>query len=225
MTSYYKDNLAGERLRRVYEIAPPRVRRYLDAEVAYVLERLRSRDAVLELGCGYGRILGPVANKTRFVAGIDMSEASLRFGKPLLGAHPNCALAAMDAGRLGFHDGAFDAVLCLQNGISAFKIDALSLMRESLRVIRPGGTAFFSSYSDKLWTDRLDWFRLQAAAGLVGEIDEARTSDGVIVCKDGFTARTFRPEDFRTLADRLGVDARIEEVDGSSVFCVLSKRP
>jgi SAM-dependent methyltransferase len=223
MVSYYKNGLAGERLRRVYEIAPPRVRRYLEAEVAYVLERLRPADAVLELGCGYGRILGPMACKARLVIGIDLSEASLRFGKPLLAAYPNCALAAMDACRLGFRDNAFDAVLCLQNGISAFKIDPFTLIWESLRVVRPGGTAFFSSYSDRFWNDRLDWFRLQAAAGLVGEIDEERTGDGVIVCKDGFTARTLRPADFRALADRLGVDARVEEVDGSSVICAFMK--
>ena len=221
VVSYYKEVLAAERLRRVYEIAPPRVRRYLDAELDYVLAGIRPGDAVLELGCGYGRILGPVAMKARLVVGIDLSLASLHFGKPQLAAYPNCGLAAMDARRLGFRDGAFDAVLCIQNGISAFKIDPLALMGESLRVVRPGGTAFFSSYSDRFWNDRLEWFRLQAAAGLVGEIDEGQTRDGVIVCKDGFKALTFRPADFLSLAERLGVEARVEEVDGSSVFCAV----
>ncbi len=217
--SYYKEGLAGERLRRVYEIAPPRIRQYLDAEVAFVLDNIRPGDAVLELGCGYGRIMGPVAEKARLVIGIDLSLASLRFAKPLLAANPKCGLAAMDARRLGFRDGAFDAVLCIQNGISAFKIDPPALMGESLRVVRSGGTAFFSSYADRFWKDRLEWFRLQAAAGLVGEIDEEKTGNGVIVCKDGFTARTFRPADFLSLARTLGVEARIEEVDGSSLFC------
>ena len=143
--SYYKEGLAAERLRRVYEIAPPRVRRYLDAELDYVLAAIRPGDAVLELGCGYGRILGPVSIKARLVVGIDLSPASLRFGKPRLAAYPNCGLAAMDARRLGFRDGAFDAVLCIQNGISAFNIDPPALMGESLRVVHPGGTAFFSS--------------------------------------------------------------------------------
>jgi SAM-dependent methyltransferase len=219
--SYYKEQLAAERLRRVYEIAPPRVRRYLNAELDYVLAGIRSGDAVLELGCGYGRILGPVARKARFAVGIDLSMASLSFGKPQWTANPNFGLAAMDARRLGFRDGAFDVVLCIQNGISAFKIDPLTLMKESLRVVRPGGTAFFSSYSSRFWDDRLEWFRLQAAAGLVGEIDDNQTRDGVIVCKDGFKARTFGPADFLSLADRLGVDAQVEEVDGSSVFCVV----
>jgi 2-polyprenyl-6-hydroxyphenyl methylase/3-demethylubiquinone-9 3-methyltransferase len=96
-----------------------------------------------------------------------------------------------------------------RTGSPAFKIEPLTLMREGLRVVRPGGKAFFSSYADRFWKDRLKWFRLQAAAGLIGEIDEERTGDSIIVCKDGFTARTFRPADFQSLAGRLGIDVRI----------------
>jgi len=219
--SYYKERLAAERLRQVYEIAPPRVRRYLDAELDYVLAGICPGDAVLELGCGYGRILGPIARKARLAVGIDLSMASLSYGKPLLAAYPNCGMVAMDARRLGFRDGAFDVVLCIQNGISAFKIDPLALMEEGLRVVRPGGTAFFSSYSGRFWNDRLEWFRLQAAAALVGEIDDDQTRDGVIVCKDGFKSRTIGPTDFLSLAEKLGVEAQVEEVDGSSIFCTI----
>ena len=45
------------------------------------------------------------------------------------------------------------------------------------------------------------------------------TGDGVIVGQDGFRATTFSPEDFAGLAERLGVEAEIYEVDSSSVFC------
>ena len=65
----------------------------------------------------------------------------------------------------------FDAVVCLQNGISAFHVDPERLIGESLRVTKPGGTVFLSSYSDRFWAYRLAWFKLQEAEGLVGEID------------------------------------------------------
>jgi hypothetical protein len=44
---YYAERLAAEKLRRCYEIAPPRVRQYLRAELDFALERFRSLAANL----------------------------------------------------------------------------------------------------------------------------------------------------------------------------------
>ncbi|MCU0646032.1 MAG: class I SAM-dependent methyltransferase, partial [bacterium] len=84
------------------------------------------------------------------------------------------------------------------------------------------GIVLFSSYSEKFWEDRLNWFRLQAEHGLVGEIDEEQTGNGVIVCKDGFRATQFGASDFLNLTSDLGVETIIKEVDRSSVFCEIS---
>ena len=61
---YYSAKLSGDRLQKCYEVAPARVRQYLEAEISFVIGRLRPGDSVLELGCGYGRVafrLGEVA--------------------------------------------------------------------------------------------------------------------------------------------------------------------
>ncbi len=221
---YYVDKLSARRLQRVYEIAPPRVRRYLEAEIEHVLDRIGTGDAVLELGCGYGRVLERLATVARIAVGIDTSRSSLLLAREMYGASRGFHLALMDAAALGFADRLFDAVVCVQNGISAFKVDRRELMCESIRVARPGGRVFFSSYSERFWDDRLQWFELQAAQGLLGEIDLEATGDGVIVCKDGFRATTVGPDDFAVLAGELGLDARIEEVDGSSIFCEIEVR-
>lgn len=60
---------------------------------------------------------------------------------------------------------------------------------------------------------------MQSEAGLLGEIDCIRTRNGVIVCKDGFTATTVRIHEFLELTGELNLDAQIEEVDESSLFC------
>ena len=86
---------------------------------------------------------------------------------------------------------------------------------------RPGGMILFSTYSEKFWEHRLEWFRRQADAGLLGEIDWAKTGQGVIVCKDGFTATTVSPRQFYSLLTGLNVEATIVEVDDSSLFCEL----
>jgi 2-polyprenyl-6-hydroxyphenyl methylase/3-demethylubiquinone-9 3-methyltransferase len=226
MGGYYAENLAGERLRRCYELAPPRVRQYLAAELDHVLARLTPGDRVLELGCGCGRVLPQLAERAGIVVGIDTSRASLALARsgadvtsPARPAPTNLALAEMNAAMLGFGTGSFDVVVCIQNGVSAFHVDRRRLVEEATRVTRAGGRTLFSSYAAAFWDDRLEWFRHQAAAGLLGEIDEVATGNGVIVCRDGFRATTVSPDEFAALAAAVGVPATVTEVDGSSVFC------
>ena len=221
MGGYYTERLSAQRLRECYEIAPPRVRQYLDAEIQHVAGRIRPTDTVLESGCGYGRVMEKLAPRARRLVGIDTSRASLALGRDLLRGVANCWLLRMDAVRTGFRDGVFDVVVCIQNGISAFHVDQRALVVESVRIARPGGRVLFSSYSAKFWDARVEWFRLQSARGLLGEIDWAATGGGAIVCKDGFRATTLGPDDFVGLASDLNVERRIEEVDGSSLFCEL----
>ena len=218
--SYYSARLAAERLRRCYDLATPAVRRFLDVESEYVRQRIEPGACVLELGCGYGRVLEDLGvPRGGHLVGIDISLASLRLARNYLDRAAAANLVQMDGAALAFADTTFDVVCCIQNGISAFHVDQRELLRDAVRVTRPGGKVLFSSYADEFWPERLAWFRIQADHGLVGEIDEEATGDGVIVCKDGFTATTVRPADFAALAANLGSEVTIGTVAGCSVFC------
>ncbi len=185
------------------------------------MSHISAGDVVLDLGCGYGRVIPRLAERARRVIGIDSSWPSLLLAREQLERQPRNLLAAMDAVHLGFRAGAFDIVACIQNGISAFHVDRRALMAESLRVAKAGGKVLFSTYSEKFWEHRLDWFERQAAAGLLGELDYDQTRDGLIVCKDGFRASTVSAAEFKELAAGLKATLSIEEVDGSSLFLVL----
>lgn len=224
MSGYYSQHLNAERLRRCYDLAPARVQQYLAAEITHVQSRLRPTDRVLELGCGYGRALDQLAAHARELVGIDTSSESIAMANELLRSHPNCQALVMDAVKMTFPDAAFDLVACIQNGISAFHVEQRVLLVEAVRVTRPGGRALFSTYAERFWPHRLEWFRLQADAGLVGEIDWERTGNGVIVCRDGFTATTVTPDVFRSLAADLDAELELHEVDESSLFCELTRR-
>jgi len=223
MHGYYTDKLSAEKLRQVYDIAPHRIRQYLRAEVDFVLDAIHPDDTVLELGCGYGRVTEPMAANAAVAVGIDTSCNSLRSTARMTDS-PAGHYLCMDAVRMGFCDAAFDVVVCIQNGISAFHVDRRTLIEEALRVTRRGGKALFSSYAGKFWKYRLHWFELQVQHGLLGEIDYDATGDGIIVCKDGFRATTVGPEEFRELTDEMNADVDIEEVDQSSLFCVITKK-
>ena len=220
---YYSEKLAGERLRRCYEIAPPRVRQYLDSEIRHVISRMGPDDTVLELGCGYGRVAFELAKAARRVVGIDTARESLELARELASERSNCEFIEMDATRMSFPDESFELVVCIQNGICAFDVDHSKLVREALRVAKPGGKVLFSSYADEFWPHRLEWFELQAKEGLLGEIDRERTGKGVIVCVDGFRAGAMREGEFREICRELTLEPEIAEVDGSSVFFELRK--
>ncbi|MEI6614748.1 MAG: class I SAM-dependent methyltransferase, partial [Chrysiogenales bacterium] len=196
MTGYYNDKLAAERLRQCYGLAPERTRKYLQAELDFTLSQIKPGDIVLDLGCGYGRTLPTLAAKAGSVIGIDNAEASIAMARQAAKDIPNIVVKEMDAARLLFATNLFDVVICNQNGISAFHCDQKNLLQEALRVTKPGGLALFSTYAKKFWEYRLEWFKLQAAAGLLGEIDWEKTKDGIIICHDGFTASTVSPEQF-----------------------------
>jgi len=210
---------------RCYEVAPPRVKKYLEAEIRFVLNSLRPGDTVLELGCGYGRATFRLSEIARFCVGIDTAFESIDLATKLAGTGSRCEFLCMDALNLGFTDCSFDAVVCIQNGICAFRIDQKSLLLEALRVMRPGGIVLLSTYSDRFWSDRLEWFEAQAAEGLVGRIDYDESGDGVIACKDGFRSGRLTPDALRALCSALGQDPEITEVDESSVFCRIGNRP
>ena len=219
MPGYYTERLAAERLRACYDLAPPRTKAYLDAEIEFVLSKTTPSMLALELGCGYGRVLERLLPRVRMAFGIDTSPSSLRMALEYLGRKASLRLACMDSVQMGFRDRAFDLTICIQNGICAFAVDQRQLIREALRVTRSGGLVMFSSYTSQFWEHRLEWFEIQAAHHLIGEIDYQTTSNGMIVCKDGFRAKTADKATLEKLAASLEVTHCITEVDGSSLFC------
>ena len=222
MSGYYDRSLSGARLQKCYDLASPRVRQYLEAELCYVLEKLRGAGRVLELGVGYGRVASRLARVAEHVIGIDTAVGSLTFGRQLFG--DRVTFLGMGATRLGFPDQVFDAVVCVQNGICAFRVDQSRLVREAKRVTRPGGTVILSTYARSFWKERLTWFEAQAAAGLVGKIDYEATVDGTIVCEDGFRSGTVSPDALLDLVTRAGMAGETQEVDGSSLICAARVR-
>ncbi|MBN1620034.1 class I SAM-dependent methyltransferase, partial [candidate division WOR-3 bacterium] len=63
MPNYYSDKLNSNKLKRCYDIAPRRVKQFLEAEINFVKSKINIEDTVLDLGCGYGRVAIEIAEK------------------------------------------------------------------------------------------------------------------------------------------------------------------
>lgn len=220
--NYYAQNLNAQKLYHVYETKCPRVRQYFKSEISFVRNYLQGTERVLELGAGYGRIVKELAPSCKSIVGIDISKDNVDFGKEYLNDAPNAHLMVMDAHNLHFQE-LFDVVLCLQNGLSAMKVEPIEFVKKVMGLLLNGGRAFFSSYSAKFWDHRLAWFQEQSEKGLLGEIDIEKTKDGVIICKDGFRATTHSPEDMDRFGKASGFAYEVIEVDESSIFLIVTK--
>jgi 2-polyprenyl-6-hydroxyphenyl methylase/3-demethylubiquinone-9 3-methyltransferase len=221
--NYYAEKLNAGKLYKVYQTAIPRVRQYLDAEIDFVRKGLKGDERILELGAGYGRIMKELAPFAGSIVGIDIAEESIELGKEYLKDCPNTELYVMDAHELNL-GGDFDVVLCLQNGLSAIKGGSPeTLLANTLKLVKNGGRAYYSTYSPKFWEYRVAWFKEQADKDLLGELDMEKTKNGEIVCKDGFRATTFTGSELENLGKASGCKWQIVEVDESSIFLVIQK--
>ena len=221
MDNYYARKLNSQKLFHVYETQIPRIKQYLQAEIDFVKGNLSKTQNVLEIGAGYGRIVRELASYCKSIVGMDISAESVELGKKYLKDYPNSSIVEMDVHSMEFPK-SFDIILCLQNGLSAMSADS-TVIHKIIDMLASGGTAYFSSYSSKFWNFRLKWFEEQADKGLLEEIDYTKTQNGVIICKGGFKAMTYSPEDFQKIGEKLGYPYQVQEVDESSVFLIVYK--
>jgi len=137
---------------------------------------------VLEIGCGIGRLLRPLAPLAAEVHGVDISEEMLRQASEALRDFPNIRVHQTSGDLRMFEDATFDfcfSVLVFQHIASA---DAIRLyIREAARVLRSGGV-----------------FRFQVA---IADDAAARTSEG-----GTWFGVLFREDEMRALLDESGFE-------------------
>lgn len=111
-------------------------------------ELLPGRDRALEIGCGIGRLLEPLAGEFRELCGVDISGEMVRQGGKRLSHFPQIAFVEIDGdGSLPFADSTFDFCYSF---ITFHHIPDKSIVLhyvgESRRILRPGGIFRFHTF-------------------------------------------------------------------------------
>lgn len=113
---------------------------FTNAEIGFVLGKIRSNDDVLDMGCGTGRFTIPVAGRARSVCGVDMSPMMLAIaGKKLAERGLEADLREGDMADLPFPDASFDVVVTMLALMHIPRQDRQQVFYEVSRVLRPGG--------------------------------------------------------------------------------------
>lgn len=102
---------------------------------------VRSREAVLEIGCGHGRTLARLAESPcAYLAGVDPSEVMVRLSRKRMRRWIDARRAEVSlasSAKIPHADGRFDAALAVH--VVYFWNEPLADLREVRRVLRPGG--------------------------------------------------------------------------------------
>lgn len=104
-----------------------------------------SRASLLEIGCGVGRFLKPLACRFKSVCGVDISKEMLSTAKEYCACLPNISFQLNDGQTLkGIENSSFD--YCVSAGVFQHITDIdviISYIKEALRVLKPGGVFLF----------------------------------------------------------------------------------
>jgi cyclopropane fatty-acyl-phospholipid synthase-like methyltransferase len=71
---------------------------------------LQSTDDVLDIGCGYGRLMHAIAGSVNSIVGVDVHNAPIRTASRLLSGFENAEVLVTDGVSLPFEDHSFDLV-------------------------------------------------------------------------------------------------------------------
>jgi SAM-dependent methyltransferase len=135
-----------------------------EADFVWCPEGLREADArllgpvgqlrgarVLEVGCGAAMCSRWLATQGASPVAFDLSGGMLRHAAAAAGRTGVAApLVQADAQHLPFADGAFD-LACTAFGAVPFVADSAAVMRETARVLRPGGRWVFATTHPLRW--------------------------------------------------------------------------
>jgi len=113
---------------------------WLKKEQGVVLEDLD----VLDVGCGTGRNGNAIAAMGNRVSGFDIAPTAIRFAKDRAraeGLHATYVVGDMGA-PLPYNDASFDLALDVTSSNSLLAKERAVLIRELLRVLKPGGCLF-----------------------------------------------------------------------------------
>ncbi len=124
----------------------------------YQIAKKLVHGTVLDAGCGNGALTRFFAKKAKSVDAVDVSPQSLAVAQSA-NASANIHYQKADLSHLPFASARYDAVFCVSVlGQIGSKQNRDAVVRELLRVLKPGGALFLSALSQYL--DDLDVLRM-----------------------------------------------------------------
>ncbi len=133
----------------------------LNPKVKNMIDRLTfSSDMnVLEIGCGRGDVSVYIASKVKSIIGIDYSNDAIKIANGIKKLsdekiRKRISFYVMKANKLEFKDGMFDMIIFIDTLDHLNKKETDQAFNQILRVLKPDGTIFIKTCSNKILLDK-----------------------------------------------------------------------
>lgn len=200
------------------------VRTFLRAEIPYLKTHLKKGTRVLDVGCGYGRVLKCLRNGSWELWGMDNSRNELRQAKHYIGRAPNVHLVLGDVRNTGFPRGFFDAAYVTGNTFGNLGRSKVPVLKEFTRIVRKGGSIIVTTYNEKeeTFVIRLNSYRkMKMPLKLVREKGKKVYIKVKTYGKDEtLISEQFSKQELKTLFHKAGLRARVRPLTKIGYICV-----
>ena len=178
-------------------------------EVAFITRQIGTSKSVLDLCCGPGRHMAPLAEQGYDVVGLDLDESALHDARRRA---PASAFIRGDMRRLPLASSSLDAVLCMWQSFGHFDADTnVAALAEMARVLRPMGRLLLDVYHRDFHAARLGERTIERDGARVREQRSMSNERlrAVLTYEDGsndvFDWRLYVPDELAELGSRSGL--------------------
>lgn len=139
---------------KVLQAPTPAYQELFSAEKAYLLANIKTDDVVLDIGCGEGRNIKTILEKTKFVTGLDNDQTAVTDAQNNFANNPTVKIVLGQAISLPFDDASFSVVsfLIILPNMDTNKEKAFF---EVARVLKDGGTMLLSTFAETAFEERM----------------------------------------------------------------------
>ena len=204
---------------RVLQSPTSSYRELFEGERNYLLEHIQGELDVLDVGCGEGRNIRTILERTQHVVGVDNDEKAVADAQGYFLNIPTVKVFNANAAKLPFADQSFDVVtfLMILPNLDKSK-DAV--MDEIARVLKNSGKVILSTFSDDAFDERMKIYKqvgvpISRIEGTTFIFDKSLGAN---------ISEQFSKEQIEALAHRAGFKMTdIQKVDSIAYICTLEK--
>ena len=183
---------------------PPLLQEFFQRDLDYIAEHFTAEKDVLEVGCGFGRLLPKLAERSKKVTGIDFSDLQIAQAQETARNLKNVSLLKMCAESLEFPPASFDISLCMNCSLGNMPDIEEKVVEEMIRVTKPGGEIVIRVFAD---TKEVREAQCQNYRRL--GLTNIRDKGAAIVTGEGFYSRRFTESEMRALFQKTEITPAI----------------